>query len=345
MEYDLFSRLFKYKENESNSPLENYLTEQFAYILEYFVEQNNDIVINLFKLFDISIKKTDISKIQIQTQWETWVEKYNRFARPDIKITIGSSIYFIEAKVDSDLNQYEGFDQIQLYEAIDVTPLKNEGVRTLTKYQICTKDKTYSCFTEKHKVFWRQIYELFSKSKEQLQDNILVNNFLYFLEESDMAEKTALNYSADGLSNFYSFYGFLNEVLQDFARREGYTGNGVKFNGFKDYFGFDITYSGTRVLWIGCFKNEDAKPENDFIVVTSYANERKLLNQLKKKIGEKQFEQVDYNGDLVYAKIAISDILAKNTFEEQKEVFDNWIKENFITDVLAKSWDIISKDK
>jgi len=80
-------------------------------------------------------------------------------------------------------------------------------------------------------------------------------------------------------------------------------------------------------------------------VVTSYANERKLQNQLKKKIGEKQFEQVDYNGDLVYAKIAISDILAKNTFEEQKEVFDNWIKENFITDVLAKSWDIISKDK
>lgn len=65
-------------------------------------------------------------------------------------------------------------------------------------------------------------------------------------------------------------------------------------------------------------------------MVTSYANERKLLNQLKKKIGEKQFEQVDYNGDLVYAKIAISDILAKNTFEEQKEVFDNWIKENFI---------------
>ena len=80
-------------------------------------------------------------------------------------------------------------------------------------------------------------------------------------------------------------------------------------------------------------------------MVTSYANERKLQNQLKKKIGEKQFEQVDYNGDLVYAKIAISDILAKNTFEEQKEVFDNWIKENFITDVLAKSWDIISKDK
>ena len=139
-------------------------------------------------------------------------------------------------------------------------------------------------------------------------------------------------------------YGGKN-CLQDFARREGYTGNGVKFNGFKDYFGFDITYSGTRVLWIRCFKNEDAKPENDFIVVTSYANERKLQNQLKKKIGEKQFEQVDYNGDLVYAKIAISDILAKNTFEEQKEVFDNWIKENFITDVLAKSWDIISKDK
>ena len=58
MAYDLFSCLFKYKENTSNSPLENYLTEQFAYILEYLVEQKNEIIYDLFKLFDIPLKNT-----------------------------------------------------------------------------------------------------------------------------------------------------------------------------------------------------------------------------------------------------------------------------------------------
>ena len=345
MEYDVFARRFKYKENATNSPWENYLTELFAYILEYLVEQKSEIVGDLFKLFDIPLKNTDLLKVLIETQWETFVKKYNRFARPDIKIIVDRSVYFIEVKVNSDLNQYEGFDQIQLYEAIDVSPLKNEGVRTLTKYQIFTKDKIYLLFTDKHKIFWRQIYELIYKNKYKEHDDIFIKNFLYFLEENDMAEKEALHYSADGLTNFYSFYGFLYDVLQDFARREGYTENGVKFNGYKDYFGFDITYSGTRVLWIGCFNNETNKSEKDLIVVTSYADEGKLLNKLKNKFKNKHFDKADYNGDIMYAKLYIPEILQKETFEEQKEFFDTWLKENCVADVLSKSWDIISKNK
>ena len=92
MEYDLFSRLFKYKENAINSPLENYLTEQFAYILEYLVEQKNEIIYDLFKLFDIPLKNTDLLKVHIETQWPTWVEKYNHFARPDIKIIVDKPV-------------------------------------------------------------------------------------------------------------------------------------------------------------------------------------------------------------------------------------------------------------
>jgi|GEM_PF-3479129 hypothetical protein len=341
MEYDLFSRLFKYKENAINSPLENYLTEQFAYILEYLVEQKNEIIYDLFKLFDIPLKNTDLLKVHIETQWHTRVEKYNHVARPDIKIIVDKSVYFIEVKVNSDLNQYEGFDQIQLYEAIDVSPLKNEGVRTLTKYQIFTKDKIYSFFIDKHKIFWRQIYELICKT----QKNILIKNFLYFLEENDMAENFVLNYSENGLCNFYSLYGFLNDVLQDFARQEGYTDNGVKFNGYKDYFGFDITYSGTRVLWIGCFNNETNKSEKDFIVVTSYADNGELLKQLKNKFKNKDFDEADYNGDIIYAKLYIPEILKKKTFEEQKEIFATWLKENYVADVLSKSWDIISNNR
>ena len=212
MDYDLFSRLFKYKENASNSPLENYLTEQFAYILEYLVEQKSEIIGDLFKLFDIPVKNKNLLKIHIKTQWGTWVKRYNHLARPDIKIIVDKSVYFIEAK-------------------------------------------------------------------------------------------------------------------------------GVKFNGDKDYFGFDIAYGGTRVLWIGCFNTETNKSEKDFIVITSYADEQELLNQLKSK----QFDRADNDGYLIYAKLYVHDILQKETFEEQKEIFDNWLKENYVADILSKSWDIISQ--
>lgn len=343
MNYDLFSRLFKYRQNETNSPLENFITEQFAYILQYLIEQKNDIVYELFELFNIPLKVEDIYKVKVETQWETWVERYSHYARPDIKVSIGNDIYFIEVKVDSDLNQYESFDQIQLYEAIDVLPMKNNGIRTLTKYQICTKDKSYQYFKESHKVFWRQIYALFRKNEFNLQDDILVNNFLLFLEENDMSEKTTLNYSKDGLSNFYSLYGFLNDVLQDFASREGYTAKALKFDGSKDWFGFNIAYSGKAVVWIGCINSKNDTEEKDCIVITSYANEEQLLDRLNIETHRKKIIKTDYNGYSIFAKLFISDILEKTTFEEQKEVFDNWIKNNFIAEILAKSWDIISE--
>ena len=169
---DLFVRLFKYKQKANHSPLENYLTEQFAYIFQFLIDQEETIVLDLFKLFDIPEINLVFSNIKIETQWETWVEKYSCFARPDIKIEFDNKkIYFIEVKVDSDLNQYNDFDQIQLYEAISIPEMKNCGVRTLTKYQICTRDRKYRLFKETHKVFWRQVYKLFSDKTFYFQRN------------------------------------------------------------------------------------------------------------------------------------------------------------------------------
>ena len=47
----------------------------------------------------------------------------------------------------------------------------------------------------------------------------------------------------------------------------------------------------------------------------------------------------------MYAKLYIPEILKKKTFEEQKEMFATWLKENYVADVLSKSWDIISENK
>ena len=179
MEHDLFTRLYKYKETENKSNLENYITEAFCYIMKYLIDSKNHIVIELMNLFDIPIANLENTEIEIDTQKETYIEQYNKHARPDIKICInGQQIYFIECKVDQNLNQYEdiGIDQIQLYETIKVPNKENCGVRLLSKYTISTEGKQYSNFLDKHKIYWRQVYETLKK----MDDNILVKNFYIF---------------------------------------------------------------------------------------------------------------------------------------------------------------------
>ena len=110
MEYNLFSQLFKYKETSKLSPVENYLTELFAFLLTYLIEEKKQIAISL--LSNLGINAKEDSYIIVETQWESWVEKYKHFARPDIKICIEKDVYFIESKIDSNINQYDVFHQV-----------------------------------------------------------------------------------------------------------------------------------------------------------------------------------------------------------------------------------------
>ena len=104
MDYDLFVNLFKYKESEKNSPLENYLTELFAYILRMLIYQQEPSVITLINdYFHIPFCKDDLKNTIIETQKEYWIEKHQVYARPDLIIKINKkNIYFIENKVDSE---------------------------------------------------------------------------------------------------------------------------------------------------------------------------------------------------------------------------------------------------
>ena len=247
MDYDLFINLFKYKATEKNTPLENYLTELFVYVLKILIDKKNEKIIELFKKhFDIPFCEDDFEKINIETQHEYWIEEKKRFARPDIQISINNDVYFIEVKVESELNQYEDIDQIQLYELIELPfPQKNKGVRTLTKYEINTKSKKFNI--NKHKVFWRQIYKLINKWKFNTH-KLLIDNFLKFLEDNNMGKQERLSISANGLDNFYSLYNFLFENLSNFARKNSFT---VVFEGSKDYFGFYIKKNNKACIWVG----------------------------------------------------------------------------------------------
>ena len=335
LRFDLFTKLFKYKESSKLSPAENYLTELFSFILIYLIENNKEIAIHLLDYLGIKINNCD--SISIETQWECWVKKYNHFAKPDIKITIGKNVYFIESKIDSNINQYGNFDQIQLYEAIEIEGCFNKGVRTLTKHEIFTNRK-YLAYSNECKKFWSKIYIILAEFDE-LKNDILIQCFLEYLKENDMAEKRSLTYSSEGLSNFYSLYYFLNNVLTDFALKNGYTENSVVLDSCSDYFGFSISYNKKKVIWCGCFTGSE-----DLVIQSWVEDEDKLLNKIQKDnidIDVSKLQRAKYNAFFIFGKLSIKNILEEKTFEKQKKIFEDFLEVNKIEKVLSVSWDIL----
>ncbi|MBR4825144.1 MAG: hypothetical protein IKZ86_10110 [Spirochaetaceae bacterium] len=334
MDYDLFSNLFKYRESEKNSPLENYLTELFAYILRILLSKKNHTAITLLNdYFNINCSDSNFENITIETQCEYWIEKYKRYARPDLKISIDNErVYFIENKVDSDLNQYKDIDQIQLYEAIDLkSPEKNMGVRTLTKYEISTKSKLFN--TEKNKVFWRQTYELLKKS--DFEKDILIQNYLNFLEEYNMGERKILKITEKGLDEFYSLYGFLSDNLLNIFLLNGYTKNAVNFFGDQNYFGFSIKYDKKNCIWIGLYRDEA-----DIIVESFVDDVEKLKKRLDKKKIKYSIKGESPYGNPIFAKISISELQKGTTYEEQEKIFKSWITDNAVVEIANESYEI-----
>ena len=336
MDYDLFLNLFKYRESEKNSPLENYLTELFAYILRFLISKRNPVVITLFnEYFHIDCSDSDFENITIETQNEYWIEKYQCYARPDLEISINNErVYFIENKVDSDLNQYGEIDQIQLYEAIKLkAPKKNMGVRILTKYEISTKSKSFD--TGKDKVFWRQTYKLLKEC--DLENDILIQNYLNFLEEYNMGERKVLKITEKGLDEFYSLYGFLSDNLLNIFLLNGYTENAVNFLGNNDYFGFAIKYDRKNCIWVGLYRDE-----TDIIVESLVKDED--LDKLKKRLAKKKIkysikDESTY-GNPIFAKISISELQKGKTYEEQERIFKSWITDNAVVEIANESYEI-----
>ncbi|MBO7431049.1 MAG: hypothetical protein J6U56_08595 [Spirochaetia bacterium] len=337
MNYDLFLQLFKYKATKNVSPLENYLIELFSYILKMLITKKNLVVKDLFNnLFSIPFEIDDFNNTYIETQCEYWVNEYKHRARPDIKIKVNNDIYFIECKVDSDLNQYKDIDQIQLYEKIKLeTKNLKPQIRTLTKYEVFTKSKKFD--PNNHKVFWRQIFELFKQEKYKLNKDEIILNFLCFLEENNMGGKKPLAMKKIELDNYYSLYSFLYENLSNFAIGNGYTKSAVIFDGNEDYFGFDIQYNKHPYIWFGCFKTDPQV----IVVQTCIKNYNKLIENLSLKgIDCNNISYASYNKEPIFAKINISEILNGKTLEKQEMIFKNWLEKNSIGMILKESYQI-----
>lgn len=175
---DLFINLSKYKPSQYVTPLENFTTEVFVYILKNLLDTKSSAATEILDLF--GIKNPD--KIIISTQTEYKVGEH--ILRPDITVESEEEITFIEVKVDSKLRESilgnEGEDQLQDYQKINTAPeQKPTKVYSLSKNSISS--------SVKNNVRWYQIFEIL---KEIEDDDIIVKNFLCFLTENKMGSPT-----------------------------------------------------------------------------------------------------------------------------------------------------------
>ena len=175
---DLFINLSKYKPSQYVTPLENFTTEVFVYILKNLLDTNPSAATEILNLF--GIKNSD--KIIISTQTEYKVGEH--ILRPDITVESEEEITFIEVKVNSKLRESilgnEGEDQLQDYQKINTAPeQKPTKVYSLSKNSISSPVE--------NNVRWYQIFEIL---KEIEDDDIIVKNFLCFLTENKMGSPT-----------------------------------------------------------------------------------------------------------------------------------------------------------
>lgn len=334
MEYDLFSRLFKYKETENHSTLENYLTELFVYSLQYFISSNKgDVICGLLDAFSIPTDNLNLNNIKVETQQTYYVKECTRNAIPDIKITINSTdVYFIECKVDSGINYYADLDidQIQLYERIKCpSPEENKGVRTLTKYSIKSKSEKLE---DKHKVLWSKISEILKNEKYNLKNDVITQNFLMFLEKNNMNKQIQLSYNSNGLGSFFSLGNFfVGAMTQYFSENPILNGYVINLSCSVDYFGFDITYRNSKYVWFGFF---DDNNQNEFIVET-YEDGKRLAESINKEI-----KDFDKSNNQIFGKINIEEIAKENDFEKQYSKLKDQLDEMDFTGILSKSYEL-----
>ncbi len=198
---DLFVNLSKYKPTQDKTPLENFATEAFVYILKDLLLSNEKCAKEILGLFGI---KADINKQAISTQKDYSVD--NQKLRPDIEIVCPDKVIFIEVKVESALrDSVLGLnDQLYDYEQIQIDNKETE-VYCLSKYFVSSK--------KSRNIRWYQIAEILKKYND---GNQLMQNFLYFLNFNRMGElKTlSMNDSVNLISKNQAFIDYLKAIYE-----------------------------------------------------------------------------------------------------------------------------------
>lgn len=164
----IFTKIFSYRQRENHSPLENFLTEIFAYCL-----QTDSLFREDFFTSCLNIQLEKLVDINIKTQ-----EEYEGFGRPDIEVNYKETTILFECKVEAN----ERFNQLEDYASI----LNKHKLKTKKKHIVfLTRYFEHKEITDKnirlHLLRWYSVFEIISERHLQI-----TNELKKFLKEQGM---------------------------------------------------------------------------------------------------------------------------------------------------------------
>lgn len=187
---------------------ENFLTEIFAFLLRYLIENEQDAAIKLLKHLShnmLIMSPNELSGINIRTQTVT------SGGIPDIEIKTNNILIFIEAKIDSDfgnkqLERYKNFLNSYTLQ----TSLKTALI-TLTRYQY----KLHNADIDPDYGFrWHDLSDwLNDLSITKDISRFLVEQFLGLLKHRGIAMETISWQLIDGLKSLKNLTVMIGEAL------------------------------------------------------------------------------------------------------------------------------------
>jgi hypothetical protein len=289
-----FIKMFRYRTRENKTPLENYCTEAFVFVLNYLLLADKRSVKEVLSLFGFE-NTENIEHLHIMTQQVYYVNSQKVI--PDIVIERNGEATIIEVKVNSELNYYDldkkTIDQLTLYRKINDVKVKNV-------YLLCKK-----LIKADNRVLWSSVYEKLSS-----MNDFIVQSFLCFLEDNGMK---AAKLSKDVLKLVDTVNNFRN-LMED---SWGYDKNYKLSFGFatkNSWIGFYVkgklknSRKAEKLFWIGLISDY---PENIVFQIQS--------DNLAEKIGK-------FSNYEIISKLPLENILVKSKYEDQKVIIKEWIQ-------------------
>ena len=173
LQNNLLVRLHKWAVRQD----ENFLTEIFAYLLEYLAENEPEAATELISRITggiIAISAQHIRSLEIRTQ-VTGEEGI-----PDIELRTGQHFVIIEVKSEAEATER----QLEQYRRLlDASALASKGLILLTRYPAAVAGADH-CFRWYQVAEW--IYQESSKYRFKAESQFLVEQFLGFLKARNM---------------------------------------------------------------------------------------------------------------------------------------------------------------
>lgn len=332
----LFKILFNLQIKSSGEPLEDYLTEIFAFCL------NQDVMILVDFLKKFNIAEIDIEKDSLTTQYELKaLQNHNTDSRPDMVFISKNTTIFFENKVGA----IEGDHQLQRYaEHLDKSPSANKILVFITR-DYAPKDKkeiTKNCTNEIKfiQLRWYSIFRFLQGYKE----NPIAFELLKFMKLNDLAMNnqyspvdilTMMNFTKVTKTMDETILGEISEIFEKTVGKKRTQDSARLTQLFNhDRYVYYVGYDNKILIFLGYWMNSDSEkdyPEVGIQMEISPASEvnsaiREVFNEISNKY---EFWEASVLNDprkwaMVYRKKSLQGFLSD---EDQVESIKKFYKE------------------